>query len=140
MTISYQHTTWQQHQQHIMSVRNTVFINEQNVPVELEIDEHDPDCLHLLAHDNDKAIGTARLLDDGHIGRMCVLKEYRLQGVATEMLLMLITHAFNNGIKSLKLNAQLSAIPFYEKTGFKVDSDVFLDANIEHKSMHINLT
>lgn len=140
MTIHYQFCTWQSHQQALMSIRSVVFIEEQNVPVELEIDEYDPKCIHILALDEQKPIATARLLKDGHIGRMCVLKEYRLQGIATQMLKRFIQTAEQKHIKTLTLHAQISAIPFYQKSGFGICSDIFLDAGIEHKTMQLELT
>jgi len=139
MTIRYQFCTWQQHKKQLMSVRQAVFIDEQNVPEELEIDEFDTDCIHILALDNEKPVATARLLLEGHIGRMCVLKEYRLQGIASELLKRLIKAAQERHIKTLLLHAQLTAIPFYEKSGFSISSDTFLDAGIKHKTMQLNL-
>jgi len=139
MTLSYQFCTWQTHQQQLMSVRKVVFIEEQNVPIELEIDEHDPTSIHLLALDNDKPVATARLLKDGHIGRMCVLIEYRLQGIAAQLLKRLIHTAQQKGFKTLSLHAQINAIPFYQKSGFSVCSEIFLDAGIEHQTMQLEL-
>ncbi len=139
MTLSYQFCTWQTHQQQLMSVRSMVFIKEQNVPIELEIDKHDPTSIHLLVLDNDKPVATARLLKDGKIGRMCVLIEYRLQGIATQLLKRLILSAQQKHIKTLRLHAQINAIPFYQKSGFSVCSEVFLDAGIEHQTMQLEL-
>ena len=138
MNIDYQICTWQQ-QQHIMAVRQAVFIEEQNVPEELEIDEHDANCVHILAFENQQPIATARLLNDGHIGRMCVLKSHRLKGIGSNLLQRLIDIAQQQDLHLLQLNAQLDAIPFYEKAGFSVCSDVFLDAGIEHKAMRLKL-
>jgi len=104
MSIQYDYCTWQEDQDPLFSVRFEVFINEQNVPEELEIDEHDPSCQHVLATHNGIAIGTARITTDGYIGRMCVLKAYRKKGVGSERLFFLIKHAFNNNMKLLKLN------------------------------------
>lgn len=135
MSIRYKFCTWQDDEEDIKTVRFAVFIKEQQVPIELEIDEQDEHCLHLVAFADNKPVGTARLLEDGHIGRMCVLKDYRLQGIATELLNKLVQKALHKGMKKVVLNAQLSAIPFYEKAGFTICSDTFLDAGIEHKTM-----
>ncbi len=137
MNIQYQFCTWQEHKSLLLSVRQAVFVIEQNIPEELEIDEHDPKCLHIIALDNNKPVGTARLLDDGHIGRMCVLKSHRLKGIALELINRLIQAAKERHINPILLNAQQSAIPFYEKAGFSVCSDTFLDAGIEHKTMQL---
>jgi len=137
MTIHYQFCTWQQHQHALMSIRQAVFIEEQNVPKDIEIDEHDPICLHILAYDKDLPVATARLLNDGHIGRMCVLKSYRLQGIATELLNRLIQKARQRSIQSIELHAQLTALPFYQKAGFVVCSVTFMDAGIKHKTMRL---
>lgn len=139
MNIKYQFCTWHDHKDLLMHVRHSVFIIEQSVPIELELDEHDHSCTHILATDGDKPVGTARLLDDGHIGRMCVLKDYRQQGIATEMLAQLIDKAQQRQFNKAILNAQITAIPFYEKSGFKVCSETFLDAGIEHKTMELSL-
>jgi predicted GNAT family N-acyltransferase len=85
---------WQADQSAVSSIRETVFIHEQHVPIELEWDQFDEDCLHLLALDADgRPIGTARLLQDGLIGRMAVLKEWRGHGVGTALLKYLLREA-----------------------------------------------
>lgn len=139
MTIDYQLCQWHSHSEGITQVRIRVFVEEQHVPIELEIDEHDPHCQHVIALAQDKVVATARLLDDGHIGRMCVLAEYRQQGIASTLMNMLLESAKQRSFKRIKLHAQVSAIPFYEKFGFTVCSAVFYDAGIEHKTMQLNL-
>ena len=130
---------WQQDQKELIELRTRVFIEEQKVPPELEIDGLDDICIHLKAlTDSGQFIGTSRLLPSHYIGRMCVLKEYRHQGAGSQMLNYFIHHALVRGIPHLMLNAQLTALPFYQQFGFLQDSDVFIEADIEH--VHMTLT
>jgi len=85
-------------------------------------------------------IGTCRLLLSRYIGRMCVLKPYRNLGVGSSMLQYFIDYARQHDYPSLMLNAQLSALSFYTKYGFKADSDIFMEADIEHRHMTLSLT
>lgn len=129
-----------------LDIRTKVFVDEQNVPIELEIDELDhlnlEGITHVGAFINNQMVGTTRLIKDGKtlvVGRVAVLKEFRKFGVGRAMLAYAEKQALNNGYDQLKLGAQVSAIPFYEKTGFIVVGDIYLDANIEHKDMIKNL-
>ena len=125
----------------IRHIREQVFINEQNVPVELEWDELDKTSSHLLVTTRGKQpVATARIhMPDGspaaHIGRMSVLPGYRRQGIASEMLSMLIELAMENSCESIELNAQTTAIPLYEKHGFRAVGEEFPDAGIPHYKM-----
>lgn len=120
----------------LRAIRKTVFIDEQNVPVELEWDGLDADCFHVLAVDaSGKPVGTARLQLNGHIGRMAVLKEWRKQGVGSALLRRLLTEISNRGIQQAALNAQTDAVRFYQKFGFQIVGDEFMDAGIPHVHM-----
>lgn len=119
----------------IEKIRTDVFINEQKVPYELEWDEHDKDSIHILAYYKSKPVATARLLKDGHIGRMAVLKDYRNQHIGENMLKFLLDIANKNSINTIELSAQEHAIEFYKKYGFSVISDVYMDAGIPHYDM-----
>ncbi len=119
----------------IEEIRTSVFIQEQNVPFELEWDEFDNDSTHILAYYNNKAVGTARLLDDGHIGRMAVLKAYRNRNIGKNMLKYLLDIAQAKSIAMIELSAQDHAVNFYKKYGFIVISDVYMDAGIPHYTM-----
>jgi predicted GNAT family N-acyltransferase len=131
---------WQIDNPAVRSIRETVFIQEQHVPIELEWDQFDEDCLHLLALDNtNKPIGTARLLQDGHIGRMAVLKEWRGYGVGTALLKHLLSEAKTRGLAIAIVNAQTYAVDFYARFGFKSKGDEFLDAGIPHVRMLLQL-
>jgi len=131
---------WLQDQKELIRLRNLVFIQEQKVSPELEFDGLDDVCIHLkaLTHSG-QFIGTSRLLPSHYIGRMCVLKEYRQQGAGSQMLNYYIHHALVRGLPHLKLNAQLTALQFYQQFGFIQDSDVFIEADIEHVHMTLSL-
>ncbi len=119
----------------IKEIRTAVFIKEQNVPVELEWDEFDNDSTHILAYYNNKAVATARLVNDGHIGRMAVLKVYRRRNIGKKMLKYILELAHKNQITKIELSAQQHAVEFYKKQGFSVISDIYLDAGIPHYDM-----
>lgn len=133
---------WEQDQQQLLKVRTLVFVDEQQVPVDIEIDGRDPDCHHVKAIDEEsqEIIGTARLLPSHHVGRMCVLKPYRHLGAGTQMLQFFIAEARSQQLPFLALNAQISALPFYQKHGFVADSDVFMEAGIEHQHMTLSFS
>jgi len=126
---------FKEHFSEIKEIRTTVFINEQNVPVELEWDEFDNDSTHILAYYDNKAVGTARLLADGHIGRMAVLKAYRNRNIGKKMLKYLLELAKNTSNNKIQLSAQEHAVGFYKKQGFNITSDVYMDAGIPHYDM-----
>jgi len=130
-------------QEAIRLIREKVFIEEQAVPVELEWDELDADCLHCLVSIEDgKPVATARLHNNKsvtHIGRMAVLKPYRQQGVGTLMLETLLEQAQLNGVKEVAINAQTTAITFYQRLGFMSVGDEFDDAGIPHYKMTLKL-
>ena len=124
----------------IKSVREQVFIQEQHVPEELEWDEHDTKAVHVVAYDtDDQVIGTARLLADGHIGRMAVLEPSRKNGVGSAMLKKLLLLAQQQNLSKVFLHAQTSAIGFYEHHGFRTLGEEFLDAGIPHRYMEKDL-
>ena len=127
---------WQDEADKLRFIRTVVFIQEQQVPVELEWDEFDAISKHVLAFDNDRnPIGTARLLPDGRIGRMAVLKEWRGKGVGSAMLKKLLQELMRQDVTRAILNAQTSVIPFYQKFGFQTEGEVFIEAGIPHIKM-----
>jgi len=119
----------------IRPIREAVFIAEQHVPVELEWDGLDDECTQLLAFNGDEAVGTARMTPGGKIGRMAVLKEWRDKGVGSQLLEEMIAVARAANVSQVVLDAQHSAIPFYQRFGFTVISDSFIDAGIQHRKM-----
>ena len=127
--------SWLNMELHLRSIRTQVFIEEQNVPVELEWEEEDVDCVHLLVKNNNDYIATARLLETGQIGRMAVLKPYRQCGIGSAMLQKILSIAKDRDMESVFLNAQIDAVKFYEKFGFLTQGDTFDDAGIPHVRM-----
>ncbi|SEN24914.1 GNAT family N-acetyltransferase [Nitrosomonas marina] len=127
---------WRDESIQLSIVRKTVFIHEQHVPEELEWDAFDAVSMHVLATGPDgEPIGTARLLPDGRIGRMAVLKPWRNSGIGSAMLHLLIDEAKNRGMTEVTLNAQTNAAGFYEKYGFQVSGGTFMEAGIPHVRM-----
>lgn len=121
-------------------VRFEVFVNEQQVPLEMEWDEMDEVCIHAVAYDeNDVPVGTGRLLPDGHIGRMAVRKSVRGRGVGAAMLAALVEEARKRGDHAVMLNAQTQAEPFYGRFGFVREGDEFMEAGIPHIHMRRGL-
>ncbi|GAM16614.1 GNAT family N-acetyltransferase [Mesobacillus selenatarsenatis] len=120
-------------------VRKSVFIHEQDVPEEEEIDQFESDSVHFVLYDdNRKATGAGRfrVLDGiGKVERICVLKENRKAGAGVAVMNKIEDYAKSQGISTLKLNAQTHAIPFYSKLGYETVSEEFMDAGIPHKTM-----
>jgi len=117
-------------------IRVGVFCIEQNVDESLEWDGIDGDCEHALAFGTDGvAIGCGRLLPDGHIGRLAVVREWRGRGVGSALLEHFVALARERGHAIARLNAQTHAIPFYETHGFAISGEVFDDAGIPHREM-----
>lgn len=121
-----------------LALRRAVFIDEQHVPEDLELDEHDPVCTHFLATDGDVDVGTARLKPtDGKAKaqRVAVKKTHRKSGVGRLLMQALEDEARRQGLKSVVLSSQVSAIPFYERLGYAAHGDVYVDAGIDHRDM-----
>lgn len=119
----------------IFAIRTAVFIIEQSVPVHIEIDGQDPLARHVLAYLDGRPVGTGRILPDGRIGRMAVLREARGQGVGTAMLTRLLEIARDLAIDQVCLSAQCEAIPFYRRLGFTATGPVYQEAGIDHRWM-----
>lgn len=121
----------------LMEIRLQVFVDEQRVPPSLEADDRDPFCVHLLAFENGEAVGTGRIDfdQDGKIGRVAVLASKRGRGVGAALMARLHEVGKRNGLNKVWCNAQVSAIPFYEKLGYRIASETFYEAGIEHVRM-----
>lgn len=134
--ISLIEVTWNAEQKALRAVRTAVFIEEQHVPPELEWDGLDAKALHLLAcNAAGDAIGCARILSGGVIGRMAVLAPWRGKGVGMALLRKAVQVCRERGWRDVRLSAQIYAIAFYEKAGFVVCSEEYLDAGIPHRDM-----
>lgn len=131
---------WNADRERLRQVREAVFVREQQVPLELEWDEMDEVCLHVLAEAEGRPIGTGRLLPDGHIGRMAVLAPWRGRGVGMALLQELLAEALERGMPGVALNAQVHARAFYERQGFRAQGDEFMEAGIPHVRMYRPLT
>ncbi len=127
--------TWPDDNATLKSIRFEVFVDEQKVPAESEVDEHDPRSIHAIAWADGVAAGCGRLLPDGHIGRMAVRKPFRGQGVGAALLVHLIERSRQRGDDQVVLSAQTHAIGFYEKFGFVVENAEYLDCDIPHRDM-----
>jgi predicted GNAT family N-acyltransferase len=118
------------------AIRLEVFVQEQKVPLAEEIDAFDDACEHAVVFDAlGRALATGRLLPDGHIGRMAVLKAVRGQGLGSAVLLALMSQARKKGFVQVVLSAQTHAQGFYERHGFVPEGAEYLDANISHVLM-----
>ena len=125
--------SWAEFQARASAVRFEVFVHEQQVPIEEELDAMDAECLHALAFDAaGEVVGTGRLLPDGHLGRMAVLSASRGKGVGAAILLRLIEGARSKGFDEVVLSAQTHAKGFYAKYDFVEEGEEYLDANITH--------
>lgn len=131
---------WEQAQPVAGPLRFAIFVGEQNVPQGIEIDDLDANCVHAIAYDADgKAIGTGRLLPEGRIGRMAVVKEWRRMGVGAAILEALMGEARKRGHAEVTLSAQLQAAEFYRGFGFVAEGKVYEEAGILHQSMRKKL-
>ncbi|UCH47427.1 MAG: GNAT family N-acetyltransferase [Betaproteobacteria bacterium] len=136
LAVTVRTANWERDQHVLRSIREAVFVHEQKVPAELEWDGLDPDCAHVIAYaDSDKAVATGRLLPDGHIGRIAVLKSWRRRGVGSRVLQALIEIARAKGMANCALNAQTHALSFYERYGFIAEGEEFDEAGIPHQHM-----
>ncbi len=123
-----------------MPIRLAVFVHEQKVPVEEEVDQMDPLSIHAVAlNDQGLAVGTGRLLPDGHVGRMSVLLPYRSTGVGSALLTALVEQARRSGFEEVILHAQTHAKNFYLLHGFMEEGEMFYEANIPHVRMRRHL-
>jgi predicted GNAT family N-acyltransferase len=137
--IEYFITTWGADRPQLQDVRRRVFIVEQQVPEEEEWDDDDLVAVHVLATRNREPVGTGRLSPAGKIGRMAVLSEVRGHGVGSRILGLLIREASHRGLLDVHLNAQVQAMPFYKKFGFRAEGMEFMEAGIPHRRMHRRL-
>jgi predicted GNAT family N-acyltransferase len=124
-------------------IRKKVFVQEQGVPEEMEIDEYDELAWHALVYQDQQAIATGRLValgkSRGQIGRMAVMPDFRGQGIGTDILKCLIELAQQQKMGNLVLHSQITVIPFYEKLGFVAEGPIYDEAGIAHRNMMLIL-
>jgi predicted GNAT family N-acyltransferase len=124
------------------ALRHEVFVSEQGVPVELEIDEHDETALHLVALQAGRLVGTCRVVSDARrakFGRLVVARDARGAGVGRALLDEAERRVRAQGAQEMVLTAQISAMGLYERAGYTARGEVFLDAGIEHMTMEKTL-
>ncbi len=125
-----------------MAIRHAVFVREQDVPVELEVDGRDDEAVHLVALRDGEVVATCRLLSHGataHLGRMAVDASARRQGIAAHMLREAESWAREHGMRRLALSAQTHATRLYLDAGYEIRGERYLDAGIEHVDMELEL-
>jgi predicted GNAT family N-acyltransferase len=127
------------HEDAIRYIRHTVFTVEQGVDTALDFDGLDDKAIQVLCTDQGLPVGTGRMLNDGHIGRVAVLRECRDKGVGAGLIKTLIETARARRFWEVYLYAQVTAVPFYEKLGFEATGDNFTEAGILHTPMSLGL-
>ena len=133
---------WSEEGPALSSLRHSIFVLEQKVPPEIEVDSLDPECVHAIARDSDgRAIGTGRLIPGElpRIGRMAVVRSWRRSGVGAQILKLLCEEAKRRGYAEVMLHSQTHATPFYFRHGFLSHGAEFLEAGIPHQEMRKKL-
>lgn len=127
----------------VYDIRKKVFVEEQQVPLSIELDEHEDDAIHFICYNtNEEAVGASRLRLLGTYGkleRICVLSAYRGQSIGKQIIQHMEEKITQENIAKATLNAQTHAIIFYEKLGYTVVSEAFIDAGIPHVTMEKQL-
>ncbi|MDH7517909.1 MAG: GNAT family N-acetyltransferase [Candidatus Thermoplasmatota archaeon] len=124
----------------VIDIRKTVFVEEQNVPLDLELDGLDSTAKHIIAYLDKKPVGCARLRTDERtrLERVAVLKHYRHQGFGKQIVKYIIEHCKNNSnISEIYLHSRIDTVGFYKKLGFKTRGRIFFEAGIEHAEMFL---
>ncbi len=124
------------------ALRFEVFVEEQNVPPEIELDKEDETAIHIIAEKDGITVGCARVIIDkneAHIGRLAVKKTYRGMGIGSDICRFIIDYCKSLGYTHIWLNSQLQAVDFYERLGFVKEGDIFIEAGIKHIKMTFDL-
>jgi len=124
-------------------VRRKVFVEEQGISEDIELDEHDREALHIIARDGEKVIGTARVLflvpSQAKIERMAILKPFRGKGTGSKIISFLDETLRNRQINQVFLHAQYPVVDFYRSCGFEESGSPFREAGIRHIKMQKRL-
>ena len=125
------------------AVRTQVFVDEQGISEDLELDEHDSEALHMVVKDGDKVIGTARVLflatNQAKLERMAILKPFRRRGIGRRIISFLIEELRNRQVEQVVLHAQYLVVAFYESCDFEKSGSPFWEAGIKHIKMQRQL-
>ena len=125
------------------AVRTQIFVDEQGISEDLELDEHDSEALHMVVKDGDKVIGTARVLflatNQAKLERMAILKPFRRRGIGRRIISFLIEELRNRQVEQVVLHAQYLVVAFYESCGFEKSGSPFWEAGIKHIKMQRQL-
>jgi predicted GNAT family N-acyltransferase len=125
----------ERHAPEIRRIRNIVFTGEQGIDQAIDFDGQDPGAVHVLVRTGQGYAGTGRMLSDGHIGRLAVLKEHRGRRLGTMAVGALVDEAKRRGMRRVYLGAQKQAVGFYAKLGFRECGEPYMEAGIEHVEM-----
>lgn len=123
----------------VFYIRKVVFVEEQGVPPEEEIDEQDKTATHILVFDSGVPVGTGRVFEkeeQWYIGRLAVLRESRGKGIGRLIMEKLTAFAREKGAKRITVHAQTNVIDFYRILGYQEQGQEFMDAGIPHKEMY----
>ena len=134
-SISIIETNWSEHSDEITHIRNIVFVKEQCVPKNIEMDGKDVDCNHFLICKKNEPIGTARLQSGGKIERVSILKTERKKGLGTKLMKFIINSARKKDLEKVYLHSQMDSIDFYKSLGFQTKGGMFQEAGIKHVLM-----
>ncbi|TDL35293.1 GNAT family N-acetyltransferase [Jeotgalibacillus sp. S-D1] len=132
------HALTEQDKQIAFALRKAVFVEEQGVPEEEELDELDSTSEHFLLYAGNEPIGAGRFRSYDNAGkfeRICILSSHRGKGAGSFIMKEIERFAGKNGFQTLRLNAQTQALSFYEKLGYRITSEEFSDAGIPHRAM-----
>lgn len=138
MTIRLRRVSSKEDLKKAFTIRKRVFVKEQGVPQAIELDHDDARAIHLLAFEEDRPVGTARVViraGSAKIGRMAVLKKHRGKGIGKWLLRRALAAAAKRGARKIYLHAQLPVVGFYESMGFRPAGGVFAEAGIRHRKM-----
>ncbi len=128
-------TSWSEHSEDIIRIRDAVFIREQAVPKNIEMDGKDAECIHFLIYKEDDPVGTARIKMGGKIERVSILEPHRKKGLGSKLMKFIIDTAKKKGLEKIYLHSQMGSIGFYKNLGFIEKGEVFQEAGIDHVPM-----
>ena len=140
-TIQVRQSDYESDEAFLRAVRFEVFVDEQRVPPEIEMDERDPHCIHFLAFEGQRAVGTVRidLEQNGKIGRLAVLAACRRRGIGRALMEACHSLAAQHGLDTVWCHAQVAAESFYRGLGYGAVGQVFEEAGIAHRRMRKRL-